>query len=323
MGSDFSELSVGKAKPFATVDSMRVDYSLASLWQKKVSRISLSGVEFILHFQNGQLAVPWQSDQKASNDKIDSGNSPNYSLDYFINLGEINIDRAVVNFFSDNHYFSIPCSITAQIEPTNPRLIVVDAELTLRDQNIMVSAIIDLETLDVRTDIEVTSLNLVRFADLIKVNNDFTASGIVAITAKAHLVLKPFRILSAEVLAKLEQTDITFSQMRISNIKSQDEQSFLFGLTADKDQVRLTSTFLAVAGGIEAKVGGINLLLSKSESGFVFDGEFSVNILEQKDGASFFMMPLELVTALHGRTGKGDGWQFQATSSNEKIPLVI
>ena len=338
-GSDFSEISVGAGKSFAGIDSIRVDYSPASLWQKKVNKISLSGIELNLHIQDGKLTVPWQPAQESQNPETVSANAENY-LAYLYNLGEISIDRALINVSSGNKFFSIPCSFNVQISETNPRLIVIRAELMLREQQLTATAEIDLDTMELRTDMVADSLDLIRFADLIQINNDLAASGRLGVKAETYFALNPLSLISADISGKLEQADITFGEMRITNINSQNEQPFLFNLTVDKDKAelssssaqtklmpfgykgRFTSTSLAMGGLIEAEVGGFNLSLAKSEKGFSFDGEFSVNIPEQETVASLSIAPLNLVSAVHGKTDKDGGWQFQAAASNKHLLTI-
>jgi len=317
-GSDFSEISVGTGEPFARIDSIRVDYTPVSLLQKKINNISFSGIELNLHFQDGKLTAPWQSVQESKNPQTGSDTPDDYHLEELSSFGEISINRAFINVFSENNFFSIPCSLDVQINEANPKLIDIRAQLIVREQHVTITAEIDLDSREVRTDMDADSLDLIRFEDFIKINNDFATSGMLGVKAEAHFGLTPLSLLTAEVSGKLEQADITFGEMQVANINSPNEQPFLFNLVIDKDNGRFTSTSLAMGGLIEAEIGGFDLSLSTSENGFSFDGDFSVNIPEQKTPAALSISPLELTTLVHGEVGKDGGWQLQATASNKQ-----
>jgi hypothetical protein len=317
-GSDFSEISVGAGEPFVSIDSVRVDFSPVGLLQKKLNKVSLSGIELNLHFQDGKLSLPWQVVQETQDPESVSDTPDDYHLEELYNLGEISIDRAVINVSSGNNFFSIPCSFNVQINEASPRLISIRAELLVREQQITITAKIDLETKEVRTDMGADSLDLIRFADLFEINNDFTASGSLGVKAETHFGLTPLSLISAEVSGKLEQADIGFGEMRITNINSKKEQPFLLNLAVDNDKGRFTSTSLAIGGLIEAEVGGLDLSLSKSGNGFSFEGGFSLNIPEQKTAAALSIAPVHLVTVVHGDTDKDGGWQLQAAASDKQ-----
>lgn len=320
--SDFSEIAVGAVSPFARIDSVRVDYSPVGLWQKRLSKVSLSGLELNLQIQDGKLVLPWQPAENATPPDPLSDRNTTYHLEYLQHLGTVSIDHARINLSFNDRMIALPCSLALRTSDANPQVIDIQAELTLRGQQITTTAAIDLETMELRTDMSTDSFDLIRFADLIPISDAPAASGTFELQAKAHLVLQPFAFLSAQISGKLVQAAFSLGEMRITTLKSPEEQPFLFNLTADKEKGRFTTTSLAVEGPITAQAGAVNLSLSQSETGISFNGDFLMEIPEQKTAAALSLSPIKLVTEVHGGADKDGGWQCTAQAS-QKQPLTL
>lgn len=316
--SDFSEIAVGAKEPFASVDSIRLDYSPNSLWHKKLTKISLSGLELNLQVQDGKLVLPWQPAQGLQTAKTAATGITNYQLEQLHNLGEINMDRAAINISFEKGKFSIPCSVNVQFSNANPRRLILRAIMMLRDQPINTTAEIDLDTMEVKSNLEANSLDLVRFADLMTSNANLTAAGLLRIESTINLGLQPLSLLSAEVSGKVEQADISFGNLRLTTIESpENQQPFLFNLTAEKSSGRFTSTSLAMTGLIEAEVGGFELAFSKTEKGITADGSFSTNIPKQTTASALAIEPLTVTTNVYGESGNDGSWQLHVSPLNK------
>jgi len=315
-GCDFSEIVAGGQNPFVRVGSVRLDYSPVDLLRKKLSRITLSGVDLNLQVKDGKYMVPWQSDHDSRQPESEPTRTIEDYVRYLAVLGEISIDHARINLFWDHTSFSIPCSLTVRTKQHDAPLVELRAELMLRGQQLTGAVEFNLDTMEMRIETAADSVDLTRFADLIRTENFSDVSGRLGVTAEALVGLKPFSIISAKVAGKIAQPDVTLQSIRISGISTPQEQPFRFTFTADKSSGRLRTNSLAVAGPIDAEVGGLDLLFSSTDKGFSFDGNVSVAIYEQKISARLVIAPTEFVSRVFGETGENGDWQLQAIGVN-------
>ncbi|MBU1738188.1 MAG: YdbH domain-containing protein [Proteobacteria bacterium] len=315
--ADLSEISVGGEKRFAGIDSIRIDYSPLGLLRKKLAGISLSGIELNLHFQDGKLIVPWQTEE-STREQNAAPTLEKEDLDLLVHLGELRINSAIVNLSYGEHFVAIPCSFQARISKENPRLIRISGELVVRGQVIKTAFEIDPETMEARNVTEVEVLELRRFADFMEIFSTPVVSGRLEVQAEASMSLAPFKILAADISGKLAQTDILFGEVRLGNPYDRDEEPFGFNLTFEHGRGRLTSTSLIFNSFLAAEIGDIDLLFTSADGIWLFDGDFRVMFPEQAPAKGVSLAPTELVTQIHGSTVTGGGWRFEAASKGKK-----
>jgi hypothetical protein len=312
-GSDFSEIVVGTEKPFARIAALRLDYSPATLRQKKLKRISLVGLELDLVFQDGKLIVPWGEPPASPDPATVPKHSKDY-LSYLDRLGEIRVEHALIRISAGLRVYTIPCSVNLHRNSARPQLIAITAELLLREQPLSITAELDLATMTLQTEMTVDSLELLRFADLLTIVPGLSASGRLALQGTARLALEPLSLIAAEVSGKLSQAVLALGEMRLTNPRQPDEQPFQFNLRVDQEKGHLSATALALAGLFAAEVGGLDLNLARTADGFSASGELAAHIPAQKIGGGLAIAPLDLVTSVQGSIAKEGSWQFKAAA---------
>jgi len=219
-GADFSDMRVGpESGPALVVRSIQIDYSLAGLYQKKIKRVSASGIELYCEFKNGKFGfrgVDLESLIQRLQARLGSG-SDSSETHAQLALERLLIRDAVIILDIDSKIYRVPCEI--DIRPENAAFEQVRCTVLIyaRGQKFEVDADIDLNQKTVSVTYAAKDVMIARFADFTGLIEGLSVSGAADLSGTTNLIWDPLAILSHVSSVELRNTRINVYGVQFQN----------------------------------------------------------------------------------------------------------
>jgi len=236
-GADLGALRIGpEQKPALLIRSVQIDYTPKALYQKKIERMTLSGIELYGELKDGKFNLrSIDLDKALTKLRSNRGSMPESESDLpLIILREVEIRNAVIFFEIDDQTYRMPFEISIAPEQEDYSRLNLTVSMYPLGEWIHAEAKIDLKQQDINLKLAAASLDLNRFTGLVQTVSDLMLSGKLDLKATAHLKLAPFKISSFDASAELQNYKIRLNNLRLQNIPSADQKELPFKINLSK-----------------------------------------------------------------------------------------
>jgi len=330
-GADLGSVRIGPPQnPALVIHSLHIAYSLREIYQKKIKKITASGVELYCQYENGHLGFRnldfdqiLKRLQSMQNQDAASADRP---APYFPERIEIRNGTLIgrVNGRNDRIPFEID---VARTEATSP-LLKISIRMYPRGQLVEVFAHIDLERKQASIQAVADHLDLLRFADIIDRVEGLNVSGFARLDLKVDLQLAPFTVFATAARLQGDPINVSYKnvQYRSHANHSNKQNPLIIDIAStglEKWNIKLSD--LGPVAPLAAGVSGIAGTVQRSENGYAIFG--NVNLLlgaatttTIRSVPLIFEQPIELPLKFSGSYAKTGNWQFDLASREPRQP---
>jgi hypothetical protein len=324
-GANLGSLRVGTPQnPALIIRSIHIDYSPGGIYQKKIKKISASGVELYCELKNGQFGFRGfdlekffaQLDSAATNNK--ASDDPSYpSLPQWIE-----INNGTLIFILKEKTYRVPFEMNLVQEENAAHILKAKIRMYPRGQAINISTRIDLKQNRIASELIAKELDLLRFADAFKPVNGLSIAGWVSLEANANMQLAPFTVSSIAGRLKGSAIRVSHKNLEFQNRSDNpDNETPLIidfeGSDQGKWSIKLTE-FTTIAP-IAARVSDMAATVQPSQDGYTILGNFNISLRTSASSSTSlvplrFKEPFDLPAEFTGIFTKIGKWQFDLTS---------
>jgi hypothetical protein len=327
-GAELGPLRIGPPQnPALVIHSLHIAYSLREIYQKKIKKITASGVELYCDYENGQLGFgnldfnqllkrlpSLQSNDAARADR---------SVPYFPQRIEIRNGMLIgrVNDKADRIPFEIDVAPTEAISP----VLKVSIRMYPRGQLVEAFAHIDLEKRQASIQVAADNLDLLRFADIIEGVEGLKVSGFARFDVKIDLQLAPFTVLATAARLQGNPIHIGYKNLQYSSRANHSNRPNpliidIAGTGLEKWSITLSD--LGPVAPLAAAASGIEGTVQRSENGYAISGSVNLSLGTTPTTLGFvplvFDQSLELPLIFSGSYTKTDNWRFELSSRKQR-----
>jgi hypothetical protein len=340
---DFHELDLYRANlgslrigtpqnPALIIHSIHIDYSPAGIYQKKIKKISASGVQLYGEFKNGRFGFRGfdlekflaQLDSAATEKKA----SDDRQYPYFPQRIEIN-NGTLICILNEKTY-RVPFEMNLVQAENAAHNLKANLRLYPRGQPVHISTHIDLEQNRIASQFAAKELDLLRFADIFKPVTGLRLAGLASFKANVDMQLTPFTVSSIAGRLKGSAINVSYKNFEFQN--RSDDPDITTPLIIDfegpdqgKWNIKL-SEFKTVAP-IAAGVSDMTATVQPSQDGYTILGNFNVSLRTSASSTKpfaplRFKEPFDLPATFTGIFTKSGKWQFKLTSRARRKPIA-
>ena len=213
-----------EAAPDLSIGHMRIDYSLRDLYEKKVKRVTIIGLNIHGRYKNGKLTVvgfdvgallkgkKTETEQSSSEKEAPTVSS----------IGEIQINNSSLVF----DWTGVPERIPFDLEiiPNKKNNTEFDSILKLypRGSSIQVVVTFNTEKKIIRLLVNADQIDLNRFFDLFKLTPNLTVSGKIKVDGDVFIRYSPFKFLSSSVLLVGSESKLDYRNLAFRPVQNGD-----------------------------------------------------------------------------------------------------
>lgn len=332
-GANLGSLRIGTPEnPALIIRSIHIDYSPGGIYQKKIKKISLNGVELYCELKNGRFGFRGFDLEKVLA-QFDSAETRKKAPDdhhypFFPQLIEINNGTLIC--ILDEKKYRVLFEMSLVREENAEHNLQANLRLYPRGQAVHISAHINLEQNRIVSQFAAKKLDLQRFADVFKPVNGLSISGLTSLEATADMQLAPFAVFSISGRLKGSGVNVSYNNIEFQNRLDDPDNTIPLiidfeGSERGKWNIKL-SEFAAIAP-ITARVSDMAATVQPSQDGYKILGNFNISLgTSASSPKSFsplsFREPFDLPLKFSGIFPKIGKWQFNLTSQARRTPLA-
>ena len=262
-GADLSDLRLGSQQnPALVVRTVKVDYSLQSLYRKKIDSITLGGIDLHGEITNGQIRLRGIDIEKiAATQRQEKQTAGSAVPPLPVFIAKLRIRNAQIIVGYKNQFHRIPFEIEVVPQDSDYNNLNVAAIFYPRGEKITADVQVDRSQSRAAVSIDSTALDLDRFADLAGRTSDLMLSGEMALRGKADVLWEPLRIASLAASLSLQHAKIRVADTLLQNVSDADGKPIPFRIDLASDtgrQWRITVGRLAMAAPLPLNLAGID-----------------------------------------------------------------
>jgi hypothetical protein len=327
-GASLGSVRIGPPQnPALVIHSLHIAYSLRGIYQKKIKKITASGVELYCQYENGHLGFGnLDFDQLAkrlqSMQSKDAASADRSAL-YFPERIEIRNGTLIgrVNGRIDR----IPFEIEASRDESSSSILKSSIQMYPRGQLVEAFADIDLEKKQVSIRAATDHLELLRFADIIEHIEGLKVSGFARLDLKVDLQLSPFTVLATAAQLQADPISISYKSLQYSNQPDHSNKPNpliidIAGTGLEEWKIKFSD--LGPVSPLAAAVCGIQGTVKRSANGYAIFGNVKLSLgtattSTTRSAPLIFDQPLELPLKFSGSYAKTGNWQFDLSSREQ------
>jgi prepilin-type processing-associated H-X9-DG protein len=324
--ADLGTLRIGRQEnPALVVQSVQVDYSPRSLYQQKIEKITLSGIDLYGEISGGEfklrglefqkLAASWQQQEKSK--AASSDTAPWVTVKYLT----IRNSQIIISY--EDQIYRLPVEVDIEPQDAEFNLLNIAARLYPCGQKISAAATVDRIQSRVAVNVDTAGLNLGCLADIAGRIADLSLAGEVSLHAKLEALWAPLRIASISAALTLRHGKIAAGGLEFQNVVSPQSREIPWQVdlvgTAN-NQWRVTCGKLSMAAPLPLTLNGIDAVIKSKAAAFESSGNFNV-ILPSSDQTGLNPWPVKIrdplpmqgrFSAVYQNPAK---WQFEISNS--------
>ncbi len=328
-GADLGTLRIGpEQKPALLIRSAQIDYTPKSLYQQKIERMSLNGLELYSEFKDGKLSLRGiDLDEILTKMQSNRPSIPESESGLpLIFLEKLEIRNAVIIFKTDDQTYRIPFEIDVAPDKEDYNRLNLAVSMYPRGELVHAEVKIDLRQQQIKLTIAANSLDLNRFSDLVPTVSDFMLSGKLNLKATGQLQLAPFKISALDASAELLKYKIRLKNLRLQNARSSDQKELPFKINLSKIDAgdwKINGSAITATSPLPLTLSGWQGRIRANGKQVESKGEFSVALLPSSVHKNK-LLPVEVLETapLHGsftaEYRQGKSVQFSITSTPPK-----
>ena len=218
--ADLGPLRLGPAdNPALVVQSVQVDYSPRSLYQKKIEKITFTGIELHTEISDGQLKLRGFEIEKLISGWQQRDKQP-AALDetpplFAVTRLEIRNSQVIIGY--KKQFYSIPVEFDLLPHDAEFNRIKIAARLYPLGQKLTLAAEVTRLQNRAEVNVDFKNLNLGCLADVVARPADFTLSGEADLHGRADVSWAPFRLASVTASLTLHRMIISAAGLKFQN----------------------------------------------------------------------------------------------------------
>jgi hypothetical protein len=281
-GADFGDVHIGDAdQPALIVRSIQLDYTAGGLVQKKIKKVTASGIELFCEFKNdrfGFRGVELESVIQRLQSRLDGTPSPadGQSL---LALERLELRDVTLNLRINSTTYRISADI--DIIPENMAFdrITATAEIYSRGHRMTLTADIDLENKTNILNFSAQNLILARFADLTEAIDGLHLSGRANIDAKAKFSTESLKFSSFSSVIDLHEIDMQVHGYQFQNKVDQNNEKHTWRVhleAINADEWKMNASDITISGPLSLDLSQLNFKLKRTDDALQGSGAVSV-----------------------------------------------
>ncbi len=328
-GASLGSVRIGPPQnPALMIHSLHIAYSFGEIYQKKIKKISASGVELYCEYKNGQFGFRnLDFDQFLKRLRSMQGKDVARAEGSAFSFPErIEIRNGTLIGRINGNIDRIPFEIDIAPSETVSTVLRSSVRMYPRGQMVEAFAHIDLDTKQVAIEAATDNLDLLRFSDIIKHVEDLDVSGFARLELEVDLRLTPFSILATTARLHGHPINIRYKnlQYRSPANDSNKENPFIIDIASAGPQkwtVRLSD--LGPVVPLTAAISGIEGTVQRSTNGYAVFGNLNLSLGTAKSSPTpsfplIFDQPLEVPLEFSGSYSQTGNWQFDLFNREKK-----
>ena len=323
-GADLGSVRIGNDKnPALSIASVQIDYSPKGLYEKKIKRAVLSGIELFCEYKNGKFRIhefdlkPILAQLQSSRKTVPSSTDASRT----ISIGRLEIRNAVVVFEFKEKSLRLPIELEIVPGKTDQGTsdgVVLESILRLypRGQEIVFLANIYMGKKQILLGFDATSVHLERFTDFAKQMPDLTISGEADINGEASIQFTPFKISSAFARCQFRNAEIAYKNLILKTSQNTQKEKRPFKIEINQmggKEWKISGTAFSSVSPLPLQVADINCDLKISEDALFASGNFTIT-LEQLNGNQTtpvkMLEPLDIKGNYFAKLVENGKWEF-------------
>jgi len=235
-GADLGSVRIGNNKnPALSIASVQVDYSPKGLYEKKIKRAVLSGIELFCEYKNGKFRIR-EFDLKPILAQLQSSRKTAFSSTdslQTLSIGRLEIRNAVVMFEYKGKTLRLPIELEifpGKTEQNTWRGEVLECILRVYPggQKIVFEVNVHMKKEQVLLGFDTTSIHLGRLADFANLIPGLILSGEADINGQASFQFRPFKISSASACCEFINTEIAYNNFKLQTLQNTQKEKHPF-----------------------------------------------------------------------------------------------
>jgi len=328
-GADLADLRLGPQKnPALVIRSVQVDYSPRSLYQKKIDKITLSGIDLHAELANGQFKLRGiDMDRIAAAQAQPKTAPPPNDPSPPVILARLQVrDSQIIIGYNDQIY-RIPFDLNIVPQDSDYNVWEVGAAFYPRGEKITAALKIHRPQNRAAVTIDSAVLNLVRFTDITGRIADLVLSGEMALQAKAQVLWAPLRIAAINASLTLQHAKIKIGEIQLQNDLTAEGEAvpFRIDLTgkSDTEWQFSSSSRISMAAPIPVTLAGIDGTIQKKAETLESSGSFNAVLnTSAPTGQNRMAVKIQDQTSLRGLFSaiyhQSGNWQFDVSNQQSK-----
>lgn len=318
-GMDLGTLRIGpEATPGISVVSLSAAYAPASLFQRRISRVTLEGVRVLVREgPDGRLEIPGLPVTTGSAE----GNEAAPPESFLLSITQIDIRQGEIVVQRGDHHLRLPfeATITPESDMTAFEGIL---KLALPDRWMTIRTRIDLAENRLSADWEGHGIRPAVLAHLAGLGEELALSGTGQSRGRLKGQVSPFKLASVEMTIRQTPCRLNWDNMRLDlsgATPSEDIRMTITRQDSENWEIETAPVRMALSGaeGLFTLTGSLG---SNNAGDMMWQGHLAAMISADlgKNGLPVLMLPLELRTTA---TVAADGrWQAEVTHSDGNRP---
>jgi hypothetical protein len=280
-GADFSNIRLGAEKtPALVIRSIQIDYSLQGLYQKKIKKVTASGVELYCVYQDGKLRLRG-IDLENVIEKIQARMREAPATAGLLPVEQFIISNATVICEINDQTYRVPFEIEMIPQNSNFNRLTFTAHIYIWHQKVLVAADMDLRQKTISFNFSSKNLMLARFATLTQRIEGLNVSGQANMEGSAKLTWAPFTISSMVSLLELHKTRIRLKHLQLQNPLNSKQQELPLRIkleNVNETTWRLSASEMAGISPVPFTLSGMDSHISLTEGVLQSSGNFVINL---------------------------------------------
>ena len=327
-GADIGPLRLGSTTdPALVIHSIQLNYSPLGVYQKKINKITASGVELYCDYENGQLGFGNldfnQLLKRLQSLQSNDAARTDVSVPYFPERIEIR-NGTLIGKVNDTAA-RIPFEIDVAHDEAISTVLKTSIRMYPRGQLVEAFVHIDLERRQASIQVAADNLNLLRFADIIEHVEGLKVSGLARVDAKIDLQLAPFTVLATAARLQGKPIKIGYKNLQYSSSANHSNRPNplivdIAGTGLEKWNIKLSD--VGPVAPLAAAVSGIEGTVQRSANGYAIFGSVNLSLgttaTTLRSVPLIFDRPLELPLMFSGGYTKTGNWHFEISSRKQQ-----
>ena len=281
-GADFGEVRIGtEAEPALIVRSIRLDYTPAGLLQKRIKKVTASGIELYCEFKNGKFGfrgVNLESLIQRLQSRMGADPDPS-GAESLLALERLIFQNITLNIRINSRTYRISGDI--DIIPENMAFdrVTFTALIYTRGQKMALSADVDLDNKSNTLNFSAQDVMLARFTDLTGKIEGVHLSGRANIEASARLAWEPLKLSTISSTIEFHEIKIGVQDYQFQNPVNQkkEKQPWRINLeTINENEWHMSASEINTVGPVRLDLSDINFRLKRTGKEFLGSGKFSI-----------------------------------------------
>ena len=322
--ADLAGLRLGPPKnPALVIRSVQVDYSPRSLYQQKIEKITLSGIDLHGEVADGRFKLRGVDIEKIAaaqrpEKKSVTADDPAPP----VILAKLQIRDSQLIIAHNDRFYRIPFEFDIEPQDSNYNILDVTAVFYPRGEKITADIKVDRPQSRATVNIDSAALNLDRFADLFSRVADLMLSGEMALHGKAQVLWQPLRIASVNASLTLQHAAIRVGKIQLQNAMATEGEAvpFRIDLTGKSDREwQFSGSRISMVAPMPLTLAGIDGTIKRTAAALETFGNFNA-VLHSSARTGQILLPIKIqdpiplrgrFSAIYHQSGK---WQCEVSN---------